>query len=95
MSSTMVRRKRTALALSAFGFELRLWHESKEMEWGATIADGEQVLHSRFEEDNLMLAKLHVLGDARARAMYRWSDREFPSCESLMGSWKPITMKTD
>jgi len=92
MRSATVSKTRLALALSAFGLELRLWQESHDAQWGATIEDGEHVFHSQFEEENLTLAKLHLLGEARARALNR-GDKEFPSCESLMGSWKPITLK--
>jgi hypothetical protein len=30
------------LAISAFGFEIRLWQESTEVEWSATIEDGKR-----------------------------------------------------
>ena len=93
MTSATVGKTRLALALSAFGFELRLWQESHDAQWGATIEDGDHVFHSQFEEENLTLAKLHLLGEARARALYR-GDTEFPSCESLMGSCKLISLKS-
>jgi len=76
--------------IAAFGFRIHLWNES-EVEWCATIFDGEQEVSSRFEEDNLTLAKLHTLADARNRAMVRWKDKEFPSCDSLVDSWESMT----
>lgn len=93
MRSTTIGKTRLALALSAFGFELRLWPESQEMKWGATMEDGNDVFHTQFEEENLTLAKLHLLGDARSRALCRARDKEFPSCDTLMDSWKPIRLK--
>ena len=59
MTTATIVKTRLALALSAFGFELRLWQESHDGQWGATIGDGEQVFHCQFEEENLTLAKLH------------------------------------
>jgi len=76
--------------ITAFGFRLHLWNES-EVEWCATISDGDEETPIRFQEDNLMLAKLHTLADARNRAIVRSSDKEFPSCESLVDSWEPMT----
>lgn len=96
MRSTMIARTtKSVLAISAFGFEIRLWKESQGVAWGATIADGDQLFRSQFEEDNLTLAKLHILEDARARASHRWRDREFPPCESLADLWKTITIAED
>jgi hypothetical protein len=92
MNTATIVKTRLALALSAFGFELRLWQESHDGQWAATIGDGEQVFHCRFEEENLTLAKLHLLGEARTRALHH-GDKEFPSCQSFMGSWKPVTLK--
>ena len=77
-------------ATAVFGFRIHLWNES-EVDWCATIFDDEQEVSSRFQEDNLTLAKLHILGDARKRAVLRWKDKEFPACESLVESWQAIT----
>ena len=89
-STTIDKTTKTVLAISAFGFEIRLWKESHGVVWGATIADGEQLFRSEFEEDNLTLAKLHILEDARTRAAYRWKNREFPPCESFGDLWNCV-----
>jgi hypothetical protein len=83
-------KSKHGFVIAAFGFRIHLWNES-EVEWCATIFDGEQELSNRFEEDNLPLAKLHTLADARYRATVKWKDREFPSCESLFDSWESMT----
>ena len=85
-----LKKAKHGFALAAFGFQLHLWNES-DVEWGAIIRDGEQEMSSRFEEDNLTLAKLHILAEARNRALVRWKDREFPPCETLLDSWEPMT----
>jgi hypothetical protein len=81
------------LALEAYGIELRLWKEGNLREWGATLRDGATVVHRRFEEDNLMLAKLHVLGEARTRALSRSGSEDLPGCDTFFNSWKPIKMQ--
>ena len=83
-----------ALALQAYGFEFRLWKEGTEREWGATLYDGVSVLSFRFEEDNLTLAKLHVLGDARTIAMSRSEGSTLPGCDTYIDSWKPTKLST-
>src|SRR5688572_18360199 len=45
-----------ALALDAYGLELRLWKEAGLREWGATFRDDRTIEHCRFEEDNLLMA---------------------------------------
>jgi hypothetical protein len=94
MTSTTVGTTTDALAISAFGFEIRLWQGSTGMEWSATIEDGNRVFRSQFEEDNLTLAKLHILEDARARGIYRLRDNNLPSCESLIDEWHEATLVT-
>jgi hypothetical protein len=92
MTSTTIGTNKDVLAISAFGFQIRLCQESTEAEWSATIADRERVLRSRFEEENLILAKLHILEDARARAIYRSGGNNLPSCESLIDAWHEATI---
>ena len=89
--TTTIRETRLALALQAYGVELRLWKEPGEHEWGAALRDDTAIVECQFEEDNLTLAKLHVLGEARCRAMRRASG-ELPSCDTYLDSWKPIKM---
>ncbi len=81
-----------ALALEAYGIELRLWKEPGEREWGATLRDDNNIVDCHFEEDNLTLAKLHVLGEARNRVMSRSGSAELPSCDTFLDSWKPVKM---
>ncbi len=81
-----------ALALEAYGIELRLWKEPGEREWGATLRDAGNIVDCHFEEDNLTLAKLHVLGEARNRVMSRSGSAELPSCDTFLDSWKPVKM---
>jgi len=90
MTTTAVRK--IALALKVYGFELRLWKEDAEREWGATLSDSDQVYSCIFEEDNLMLAKLYVLGEARNRAIRRSVDADLPGCDAFLDSWKPIKL---
>ena len=86
----VIREVKLALALDAYGLELRLWKELKEREWGATLRDDTTTVHSHFEEDNLMMAKLHVLGEARTRAVTRSGRSDLPGCDTFFDSWKPI-----
>jgi hypothetical protein len=60
--------------VAAFGFELHLWME-RDAKWSAIIQDGDHEFSSRFQENNLTLAKFHILADARSRAIYRRTDR--------------------
>jgi hypothetical protein len=92
MTATSIGTTKDVLAISAFGFEIRLWQESTKGEWSATIEDGNRVFRSQFEEQNLMLAKLHILEDARARAIYRSRDNNLPSCDSLIDGWDEATV---
>jgi hypothetical protein len=92
MSTTGIRTTRLALALQAYGFELRLWKEQGEREWGSTVREGDAVVQSKFEEDNLVLAKLHLLGEARSRAMNQSGDADLPGCDTLLDSWKPVKL---
>jgi hypothetical protein len=94
MTTTAIREIKVALALQAYGIELRLWKEREERKWGATLRDDNTVLHSNFEEDNLMMAKLHLLGEARSRAMSRHGSEELPGCDTFFHSWKPIKLET-
>jgi len=82
-----------ALALKAYGFELRLWKEEAERAWGATLCDGDVVLDCQFEEDNLTLAKLYLLGVARERATSQADKAALPGCDTFLNSWKPISRK--
>jgi len=81
------------LALEAYGIELRLWKEANLREWGATLRDGATIVQRCFEEDDLTLAKLHVLGEARTRALSRSGSVELPGCDTFFNSWKPIKMQ--
>jgi len=90
--TTPVREFRVGLALEAYGIELRLWKEAGPREWGATLREDSTLLHHHFEEDNLTLAKLHVLGEARQRAMSRSGNAELPGCDTFFNSWKPIRL---
>jgi len=95
MTSTAARKFKLALELKAFGMELRLWKEPNEREWGATLRDNNKIVDHRFEEDSLTLAKLHVLGEARSRAMSRSGTEELPGCDTFFDAWKPITEKAE
>jgi hypothetical protein len=93
MTTTAIRETtKLALAIKAYGLELRLWKERGDREWGATIREDSTILHSHFEEDNLMLAKLHLLGEARSLAMSRSGGAELPGCDTFFDSWKPVKM---
>jgi len=92
MATTAVAKFKLSLALQAYGIELRLWKETGEREWGSTLRDGNQFINSHFEEDNLTLAKLHVLGEARSRVMSRSGSKELPGCDTFLDSWKPVKM---
>jgi hypothetical protein len=90
MATTAVGEFKLALALQAYGIELRLWKEPGEREWGATLRDGNNVVDCHFEEDNLTLAKLHVLGEARSRVISRSGSTELAGCDTFLDSWKPV-----
>jgi hypothetical protein len=87
---TTTTTPKVALALQAYGFELRLWKEGPEKEWAGTLRLGDSILTHRYEEDNLTLAKLHLLGKARSRAMSLSNGAELPGCDTFMNSWKPV-----
>ncbi len=94
MRTAAAGKFKLGLALSAFGIELKLWKEPGEREWGAILRDGQDIVNCRFEEDNLTLAKLHVLGEARVRAVNRsGSPPKLPGCDTLLGAWKPVKME--
>ena len=78
------------LSCAAYGLQIHLWSES-DFDWCATIFDSGQEMYFRFEEHNLTLAKLHILAQARNRAMRRSKDRELPAEGTLLESWEPIT----
>jgi len=92
MAITGVSEFKLGLVLDAYGMELRLWKEPGEREWGATLRDGNNIVDCHFEEDNLTLAKLHVLGEARNRVMSRSASAELPGCDTFLDSWKPVKM---
>jgi len=92
MATTAVSEFKLGLALQAYGIELRLWKEPGELEWGATLRDDNNIVDCHFEEDNLTLAKLHVLGEARNRAKSRSGSEELPGCDTFLESWKPVKM---
>jgi hypothetical protein len=89
---TTIAAPKLALTVKAYGFELYLWKEEMEREWGATLRDSIQSAGCIFEEDNLMLAKLHLLGEARNRAISRSGNADLPGCDAFLNSWKPINM---
>jgi len=92
MATRAVSEFKLGLALEAYGSELRLWKEPGEREWGATLRDDNNIVECHFEEDNLTLAKLHVLGDARNRAISRSDAAGLPGCDTFLDSWKPVKM---
>jgi hypothetical protein len=92
MASTAVGKYKVALGLVAYGIELRLWKEPGEREWGASFRHDNNVVSLNFEEDNLTLAKLHVLGEAWNRLANRAEGATLPSCDTLLDSWKPVKM---
>lgn len=93
MTSTGVRQVQIALAAEVYGMELRLWKETGERQWGATLRDGSAVVQSNFEEDDLTLAKLHILGEARRRAINQSGKMSLPSCDTFLDSWKVTRLK--
>ena len=92
MATTTVGELKLGLALEAYGIALRLWKEPGQRKWGATLRDEGNIVDCHFEEDNLTLAKLHVLGEARKRVMSRSGSAELPSCDTFLDSWKPVKM---
>jgi hypothetical protein len=83
-------RVEQGFTVTAFGFRIHLWNET-DVEWGATIDDGEYKVSCRFDEETVALAQLHILAEVRNRALVRWKDKEFPAYETLMDSWEPVT----
>jgi hypothetical protein len=92
MALSTRHKLKPSFTLDAYGFHLRLWNESGGVDWGASLHDGKEEVSCRFQEDNLTLAKLHLLAEARNRAMTRWPEKKFPSDESLIDSWEPVNM---
>jgi hypothetical protein len=90
MATKAEREFKLALALRAYEIELRLWKEPGEREWGATLRSDNNIVDCHFEEDNLTLAKLHVLGEARNRVISRSGSTELPGCDTFLDSWKPV-----
>jgi hypothetical protein len=91
-TTTAIRDIKIGLGIKAYGMELRLWREQAPREWRATLQEENTILHCHFEEDNLMMAKLHVLGEARNRALSRADNTELPGCDTFFDSWKPIKL---
>ena len=92
MATTATGKFKLALSLKAYGIELQLWKEPSEREWGATLRVDNDVIDCHFEEDNLTMAKLHVLGEARSRAVTQAGNTELPGCDTYLDSWKPVNM---
>jgi hypothetical protein len=89
---TKIAVPKVALSLKVYGFELHLWKEDVEREWGASLRNNDVVASCNFEEDNLMLAKLHLLGEARNRAIRQSGNANLPGCDAYLNSWKPINL---
>jgi hypothetical protein len=83
-----------AITSKAYGFELQLWKEDAERTWGATLSNSNLVVSCHFEEDNLMLAKLYLLGEARNRAIEQSNASNLPGCDTFLDSWKAIRLTT-
>ena len=83
-------KAKDGFSCDAYGLQIHLWSESKA-DWCATIFDGTQELYFCFEKNNPTLAKLHILGVARKRAMAGQKGREFPAEETLLQRWKSMT----
>jgi hypothetical protein len=81
-----------AITSKAYGFVLQLWKEDAERTWGATLSNSNFVVSCNFEEDNLMLAKLYLLGEARNRAIEQSNAPNLPGCDTFLDSWKPIRL---
>ena len=92
MSTLRIHAVKLGLALEVYGIELRLWKEIGESEWGGTLRENDQTVHTRFEEENLTMAKLHLLAEARKRVVNRSGGAELPGCDAFLNSWKPINM---
>jgi hypothetical protein len=69
-----------------------LWKEIGESEWGASLCENDKTFHTRFEEENLTMAKLHLLGEARKRVVNRSGAAELPGCDAFLNSWKPVNL---
>ena len=95
MTTTAIRDIKIGLALKAYGMELRLWREQAPREWGATLREDATILHYHFEEDNLTMAKLHMLGEARNRAMNRVDSADLPGCDTFFDAWKPVKVVSE
>jgi hypothetical protein len=95
MSTVAIRAVKLCLALEAYGIELRLWKDAGESEWGATLRENGNAVHIRFEEENLTMAKLHLLAEARKRVVNQSGGTELPGCDAFLNSWKPIKMTTE
>jgi hypothetical protein len=95
MSTVQIQAIKLGLALEFYGIELRLWKEIGESEWGATLRENDNTSHARFEEENLTMAKLHLLAEARRRVVNRSGAAELPGCDAFLNSWKPINLTKD
>jgi hypothetical protein len=93
MSIVPIHAVKLGLALEFYGIELRLWKEIGESEWGATLREKDNTVHTRFEEENLTMAKLHLLAEARKRVVNRSGSAKLPGCDAFLNSWKPINMR--
>ena len=93
MSIVPIHAVKLGVALEFYGIELRLWKEIGESEWGATLREKDNTVHTRFEEENLTMAKLHLLAEARKRVVNRSGSAKLPGCDAFLNSWKPINMR--
>jgi len=92
MSIVPIHAVKLGVALEFYGIELRLWKEIGESEWGATLREKDNTVHTRFEEENLTMAKLHLLAEARKRVVSRSGSAKLPGCDAFLNSWKAINM---
>jgi hypothetical protein len=92
MSITAKSILKLGLAAEAYGIELRLWREAGERQWAATLRDEDGTVHCRFEEDDLKMAKLHLVAEARRRAQSRDGAADLPGCEAFLDFWRPVNL---
>jgi hypothetical protein len=80
-----------AFSLCAFDHEMRLWKETNGDDWGAAVGNrsNQQVYYLYFEAKDPTLAKLQVLGTARALALLQM-DKEIPPADAFIDSWRPL-----
>ena len=90
MTSTAIPEIKETFAVEAYGVEIRLWKSSDANWWGGMLRTGKDVLYREFHEENLTLAQLHLLAEARNIAAYRGCTAALLPSHIAIQEWRQL-----